>query len=75
MFKIGERRIFSFGSFAVDDIFETNFVWQAVRGNRIINYRIIRVYRLTGKGTVYLGISDKGHLLRMPPKVVTENIK
>lgn len=75
MFKIGERRIFSFGSFTVDDIIETNFVWQIVRSNRIVSYKIVKVYRLTGRGTVYLGMSDKGHLLRIPPKVVTENIK
>jgi len=77
MFKIGQRRTFSFGSFTVDAKFDVDFQYYEKRPGRINVYRIVTVYRLSGRSEQYIGISDKGHILKLKlsSSVIAEKIK
>jgi len=76
MFKIGKRIKSSFGSFTVDKEFDVNFKYmdEPIRPNSRI-YTIVKIYILTGKGNAYVGISDKGHILKLPDKIAIKYIK
>lgn len=77
MFKVGERRRFSFGSFTVDKEFGVDFQITLIMNAKpkIMKSRVVKVYRLTGKGTVYLGITDQGRIFKLEPEIVLEHIQ
>ena len=85
MFQIGEKRRFSFGTLTFEKEYDVDFQymdgpafikdrWGQVKPNEHI-YRVVKIYLAKGRGESYIGISDKGHILLLPPNIALERIR
>jgi hypothetical protein len=87
--KVGELKKFSFGNFLVmNEIIPKDFKYEEIRNKIVcphcamefgenITYNIVKVFELKGIRCpdAYVGISDKGHILKLPEDQIKELIK
>jgi len=72
MFKIGEKRKFSFGDYVVwKKIVDINF--QVFERGRF--YNIVQLYLMKGSNDIYLGVSDRDNILKLTEDKIPERLK